>query len=322
LSPSWDSVAGDYRAKNGWIRLHTNAPHHRARAMAVLGVDEDRDMVARAVAAWDAEALENAIVEARGCAAMMRSFERWAEHPQGAAVAKEPLIIWEERDAITPKPLSSSEQQPLEGLRVLDLTRVLAGPAATRFLAGFGADVLRIDPPDWDETLAVQEMTLGKRCARLDLRNRNDRALFEKLLAEADILVHGYRAEALAGLGYSLDQRRMLNPGLIDVSLNAYGWSGPWSDRRGFDSLVQMSSGIADFGMKKAVADRPFPLPVQALDHATGYLMAAAVLRAADRAPAPRSGCAGSGSSRRRASRTARTGTCAGGGSARTGSRR
>ncbi|MGI9450258.1 MAG: CoA transferase [Geminicoccaceae bacterium] len=280
LSPTWDSVAGDYRAKDGWIRLHTNAPHHRRKALAVLEVDEDRDAVARAVAAWDAEPLEKAIVDARGCAAMMRGFERWAEHPQGAAVAKEPLIIWDERDAITARPLSSSEQQPLEGLRVLDLTRVLAGPAATRFLAGFGADVLRIDAPDWDETLAVQEMTLGKRCARLDLRKRDDRIVFEELLAEADILVHGYRAEALAGLGYGLDQRRMLNPGLIDVSLNAYGWSGPWSDRRGFDSLVQMSSGIADFGMKKAAADRPFPLPVQALDHATGYLMAAAVLYA------------------------------------------
>ncbi|MGI9491438.1 MAG: CoA transferase [Geminicoccaceae bacterium] len=280
LSPTWDSVAGDYRAKDGWIRLHTNAPHHRKRAMAVLGVVEDREAVARAVAKWDAEALERAVVEAGGCAAMMRSFERWAAHPQGADVGKQPLIIWDEHNAITPKPMASDQQRPLQGLRVLDLTRVLAGPAATRFLASFGAEVLRIDPPDWDETVAVQEMTLGKRCARLDLKIEDDRAVFEEILAGADMLVHGYRAEALAGLGYGRDQRRALNPGLIDVSLNAYGWSGPWSDRRGFDSLVQMSSGLADYGMNKAAADRPFPLPVQALDHATGYLMAAAVLRA------------------------------------------
>ena len=163
---------------------------------------------------------------------------------------------------------------------MLDLTRVLAGPAATRFLAGFGADVLRIDPPDWDEALAVQEMTLGKRCARLDLNSADDRSIFETLLSEADVLVHGYRSEALARLGFGPDQRRALNPGLIDVCLNAYGWSGPWSGRRGFDSLVQMSSGIADFGMRQAEKNKPFPLPVQALDHATGYLMAAAVLRA------------------------------------------
>jgi len=279
-APTWDSVAGDYRAKDGWIRLHTNAPHHRARALAVLEVDEDRNAVAHAVAEWDVEALETAIVEARGCAAAMRSVERWLEHAQGAAVANEPLIIWKEHASVTPKPLSFNQQRPLDGLRVLDLTRVLAGPAATRFLAGFGANVLRIDPSDWDEALGAQEMTLGKQCSRLDLRNGDDRGVFEALLASADVLVHGYRAEALAGLGYGLDERRLLNPGLIDISLNAYGWSGPWSDRRGFDSLVQMSCGIADYGMKKADSDRPFPLPVQALDHATGYLMASAVLRA------------------------------------------
>lgn len=283
LPPIWDAVAGDYQAKDGWIRLHTNASHHRAAAMAVLGVPEDRDAVARAVAGWDAEALEMAIVEAGGCAAAMRSFESWSQHPQGAAVAREPLVIWDEHAPTTPKQVSLNKQRPLDGLRVLDLTRVLAGPAATRFLAGFGADVLRIDPPGWDEAVAVQEMTLGKRCARLDLKNSDDRVIFEALLAGADVLVHGYRDGALRGLGYGSDERRALSPGLIDVRLNAYGWSGQWSGRRGFDSLVQMSSGIADFGMKRAGAEKPFPLPVQALDHATGYLMAAAVLHALDR---------------------------------------
>ncbi len=280
LPPIWDEVAGDYQGKDGWIRLHTNAPHHRAAAIAVLGVEEHRDAVARAVAAWDIERLETAVVEAGGAAAAMRRFENWAEHPQGTAVAKEPLVIWEEHESVAAKPLRGRDQRPLAGLRVLDLTRVLAGPAATRFLAGFGADVLRIDPPGWDEAVAVQEMTVGKRCARLDLRSGEDRMTFETLLADADVLVHGYRAEALARLGYGPEKRRALNPGLIDVSLNAYGWSGPWSGRRGFDSLVQMSSGIADFGMKRAGADKPVPLPVQALDHATGYFMAAAVLHA------------------------------------------
>ncbi len=280
LPPIWDKVAGDYRAKDGWIRLHTNAPRHRAAAITVLDVEEDRNAVARAVASWDADALETKIVEVGGAAAAMRSVESWLQHPQGAAVAKEPLVIWEEHEAAMPRPRREGEQYPLQGFRVLDLTRVLAGPAATRFLAGFGADVLRIDPPGWDEAVAVQEMTLGKRCARLDLRDQHDRDVFEALLAGADVLVHGYRNGALDGLGYGVAERRALNPGLIDVSLNAYGWSGPWSSRRGFDSLVQMSSGIADFGMKKASAEKPFPLPVQALDHATGYLMAAAVLRA------------------------------------------
>jgi crotonobetainyl-CoA:carnitine CoA-transferase CaiB-like acyl-CoA transferase len=164
-------------------------------------------------------------------------------------------------------------------VRVLDLTRVLAGPVATRFLAGYGADVLRIDAPDWNEPGVIPEVTPGKRCARLDLHQAADRAVFEQLLAQADVLVHGYRPDALGRLGFGAQFRRQHNPGLVDVSLDAYGWSGPWAGRRGFDSLVQMSCGIARHGMQAQGADRPVPLPVQALDHGTGYLMAAAVVR-------------------------------------------
>jgi crotonobetainyl-CoA:carnitine CoA-transferase CaiB-like acyl-CoA transferase len=162
-------------------------------------------------------------------------------------------------------------------MRVLDLTRVLAGPVATRFLAGLGANVLRIDSPTWDEPGVVPDVTLGKRCARLDLRAEPER--FRHLLSQAHVLVHGYRADALSNLGFGPEERRRIRPGLVDVCLNAYGWSGPWMNRRGFDSLVQMSAGIADAGMRQLRKDKPTPLPVQALDHATGYLMAAAVIR-------------------------------------------
>jgi crotonobetainyl-CoA:carnitine CoA-transferase CaiB-like acyl-CoA transferase len=122
-------------------------------------------------------------------------------------------------------------------------------------------------------------MVLGKRCARLDLREAADRAIWEGLLRQADVLVHGYRSDALERMGLGAARRRELCPGLVDVSLDAYGWSGPWSTRRGFDSLVQMSCGIAEAGMTQLGRDRPTPLPVQALDHATGYFVAAAVLR-------------------------------------------
>jgi crotonobetainyl-CoA:carnitine CoA-transferase CaiB-like acyl-CoA transferase len=166
---------------------------------------------------------------------------------------------------------------------VLDLTRVLAGPVATRFLAAFGAQVLRIDPPGWDEPAVVPDVTLGKRCARLDLRSPSDCRVFERLLRDADAIIHGYRADALEAIGFGAERRRELNPGLIDVSLNAYGWTGPWRNRRGFDSLVQMSSGIAREGMQRLSRPKPTPLPVQALDHATGYLMAAAAIRALGR---------------------------------------
>lgn len=280
LPSIWDPVAGDYPTRDGWIRLHTNAPHHRATALSVLGTGVDRDAVARAVARWDGLALETAVVEAGGCAASMMTLEEWQQHPQGRAVASEPLIHWRDAGKIAPKALSGNGDAPLKGLRVLDLTRVLAGPVAGRFLAAYGADVLRIDPPNWDEPAVVPEVTLGKRCAGLDLTQPTDRLRFETLAAEADILLHGYRPGALAKLGLDADALRKLNPALIEVTLCAYGWTGPWAGRRGFDSLVQMSSGIAAEGMRRSGASRPVPLPVQALDHAAGYLLAASALRA------------------------------------------
>lgn len=282
LPPVWDPVAGDYLAADGWVRLHTNASHHRAACLAVLGLPDvaatGREQVAGRVRGWTAAALEEAVVRAGGCAAEMRSEEAWRRHPQGRAVAEEPLVHLERTEA-APLPLRlRSGGGPLAGIRVLDLTRVLAGPVATRFLAGCGADVLRIDPPGWDESV-VPEVTLGKRCARIDLRDPPQRAVFERLLAQADILVHGFRPDALERLGLGAERRRALAPGLVDVALDAYGWTGPWAGRRGFDSLVQMSCGIADRGMRDAAAPRPRPLPVQALDHATGCFAAAAALR-------------------------------------------
>jgi crotonobetainyl-CoA:carnitine CoA-transferase CaiB-like acyl-CoA transferase len=280
LPPPWDPVAGDYRAADGWIRLHTNALHHREAALAVLGVPAEKTAVARAVALWSKTELESAIVANRGCAAAMHASDEWARHPQGGAVAAEPLISWVPGSSAPLPDWITSRMRPLQGIRVLDLTRVLAGPVATRFLAGLGAEILRIDPPDWDEPGVLPTVMLGKRAARLDLRSAEGRSTLTRLLSQADVLVHGYRPGALAGLGLDTEQRQTLRPGLIDVSLDAYGWTGPWRQRRGFDSLVQMSSGIAEAGMRRLGKDRPHPLPVQALDHACGHLIAAAVLTA------------------------------------------
>jgi crotonobetainyl-CoA:carnitine CoA-transferase CaiB-like acyl-CoA transferase len=198
----------------------------------------------------------------------MRSFTEWMRHPQGAAVSAEPLIDWAEG--------SPGAGGGIRGARVLDLTRVIAGPVATRFLAGLGADVLRIDPPDWAEPALEPDMTLGKRSARLDAKTAEGLDRLKQLASEADVVVHGYRADALDRLGIrSFDE---LRPGIVDVAIDAYGWTGPWRNRRGFDSLVQSSTGIAEEGMRWFQADGPTPLPVQALDHGTGYLAAAAAL--------------------------------------------
>ncbi|MQQ10664.1 acyl-CoA transferase [Epibacterium sp. SM1979] len=275
MQPQWDRFSRDYRTENGWIRLHTNAEHHRDAALSVLGRPTTPDEVEREITRWDSESLEAAIVEAGGCAAQLRLTRAWHTHPQGRALSLEPIVAWDEAPSHPCRWNLTSSQRPMSGLRVLDATRVLAGPVATRFLASLGADVLRIDPPDWNEDGNAIEMTVGKTCAGLDLRDKQDRATFRRLIQTADVLVHGYRADALEKLGFGVDACRALNPGLITVCLNAYGWTGPWTNRRGFDSLVQRSTGLAEVRDNGVVA-----LPYQVLDHATGYLMAATALHA------------------------------------------
>jgi len=288
-----DAVTGDYAARDGWIRIHANAAHHRARALRVLGLaaEAGRDAVAARVRTGSAQALEDALVGQGACAAALRSPADWDAHPQAQALRAEPLAHWRDGTAQAGPHragLPDDPARPLAGLRVLDLTRVLAGPACTRFLAAHGAEVLRLDPASWDEPGMVPEVTVGKRCAALDLRDPDGRAQFERLLARADVLVHGYRPDALDGLGLGAGARQAIRPGLVDVSLDAWGWTGPWRLRRGFDSLVQMSTGIAwNGGLDRA----PDPLPVQALDQATGYWMAACALKGlADRRARGRGG--------------------------------
>ena len=282
LPGTWDEFAGDYPTRDGWIRLHTNAPHHRDSALQVLGCPKTRQQMQDAVLNWSGISLETAVVEAGGAAACFYRRDEWEQHAQGSCVNTEPVVAWRQNlqrsGGGASRAIPGVASRPLHGMRVLDLTRVLAGPVCTRFLASFGADVLRIDPPGWEEDGNALEMTLGKRCAGLDLNRAEDREVFEILLSQADVLVHGYRADALERLGYGQTKRDAMNPGLVDVALNAYGWSGPWQNRRGFDSLVQMSAGIAHEGQQWAQANHPVPLPYQALDHVTGYLMAAAAI--------------------------------------------
>jgi crotonobetainyl-CoA:carnitine CoA-transferase CaiB-like acyl-CoA transferase len=275
----WDDIAGDYKTRDGWIKIHTNAPHHRAAALSVLGCEPDRKTIANIIATWTASELEEAIVTSGGCAARLATEQEWLAHPQGLAVASESLVQWDEPNQHMVANWQPTSGRPLAGLRVLDLTRVIAGPVATRFLAGFGADVLRIDPPGWDEPGVVPEVTLGKRCATLDLKSVAGRDTFIDLLAKADVLVHGYRSDALEKLGLGAAARQAICPGLIDISLDAYGHTGPWAKRRGFDSLVQFSTGISSTSTEWRGTITPTSLPVQALDHATGYLIAAAAVR-------------------------------------------
>ncbi|APR87892.1 CoA transferase, CAIB/BAIF family protein [Minicystis rosea] len=282
----WDPIAGDYRAADRWIRLHTNYASHRAAVLRVLRVPAERSAVEAAVARCDAAVLESAVVAAGGCAAVMYRRDEWDVLPQGRAVADAPPIAWEDAGAAPVRlpALSTSAADPLAGVRVLDLTRVIAGPECTRFLAAHGAEVLRIDPPGFEEVPALlPETTAGKRCASLDLTRPADRERFEALVRRAHVIVHGFRPGALEGLGLDEARLRAWNPSVVLATLDAYGWAGPWQQRRGFDSLVQMSTGIAAAGAAARGVDRPTPLPAQALDHGIGYLLAAGVCRALTR---------------------------------------
>jgi crotonobetainyl-CoA:carnitine CoA-transferase CaiB-like acyl-CoA transferase len=282
LPSPWDPLSGSFPTRDGsWIRTHANAPRHRAALLAVTGCAPDADTatLARAIAAWDAVPLEDAVVAAGGVAAALRSAGEWAATDAGRAVAAEPVIAREDRGRDTgASRWRPTAEAPLAGIRVLDLTRVIAGPACTQALAALGADVLRVDPPDWDEPAVLPLVMAGKRTARLDARTPAGRARLAALMASADVLVHGYRPGALDALGFPPDERERIRPGLVDVAVDAYGWTGPWARRRGFDSILQSATGIAHAGMVASRGDRPVPLPVQALDWGTGYLAAASAV--------------------------------------------
>lgn len=285
---AWDSIAGTYPCGDGRIvRLHTNFPHHRAGMLKLLGCEPTRDAVRAALAKWTGFDFEQAAAEAGMCATALRSFAEWDAHPQGAAVAQLPPVELMKIGDAPPTPLPPAAARPLEGLRVLELTRVIAGPVCGRTLAAHGAEVLHISAahlPAFDHLNA--DVNRGKRSARLDLREATDRERLRALVADADVFIQGYRPGAVAAHGFAPGDLAALKPGIVCTSLSAYGGEGPWGARRGFDSLVQTASGFNHAEAVAAGVAPPKVLPCQALDHASGYLLAfgtmAALLRRAE----------------------------------------
>ncbi|MFZ6872034.1 CoA transferase [Undibacterium sp. Di27W] len=282
----WSKIAGYYQAGDGrWIQLHTNFPHHRDGVLAILQCTEERAAVARAIAGWQAAELEQVLADADMCAAMIRTGQEWQAHPQAQAIAELPLF---EVRKIADGPVIPLEQvggqtslRPLSGVRVLDLSRVIAAPVGARTLAQHGADVLAISAAHLPNIMPlVMDTGRGKRSAQLDLRNVEGRQKLHELIRGADVFIQAYRPGALSQLGCSVEELCALKPGLIYVSLSAYGHVGPWANRRGFDSLVQSTSGIADAEGQAAGNAAPGKLPFQALDHATAYLLAYATMLA------------------------------------------
>lgn len=293
----WDKFSGLYRCADGWVRVHANFAHHREGALRLMGLDPataTREDAERAMLGWRALDFETATAEAGLVATALRGFDEWDATPQAAAIAAQPLFTIERigpgqghgEPAADAPPLSlpplSGDSPPLAGLRVLDLTRILAGPVGGRALAAYGADVMLVNAPHLPNIEAIADTSRGKLSALVDLREPEGRAAMDRLVAKAHVFVQGYRPGGLDALGYGPEDLARKRPGIVCVSLSAYGTQGPWAGRRGFDSLVQTAMGFNRAEGEAAGDGKPRALPMQILDQATGYLIAfgaAAALR-------------------------------------------
>ena len=278
----WDKFSGLYRCADGWVRIHANFAHHRDGALRLLGLSAEtaqRADAERALLSWRALDFEQAAADAGLVVAACRSFAEWDAHPQGQAVAAMPLFsierIGDAHEAVPRTlPALNAEDRPLTGLRVLDLTRILAGPVCGRMLAAYGADVMLINSPNLPNIESIADTSRGKLSAHADLRTAAGRDALKNLLATSHVFVQGYRPGALAEHGFGPEDVARLCPGIVYVSLCAYGDIGPWRTRRGFDSLVQSATGFNLAEAEAANSTEPKPLPMQILDYATGHLMA------------------------------------------------
>ncbi|MEO8524977.1 MAG: CoA transferase [Caldimonas sp.] len=283
----WDPIAGLYACRGGggrdWVRLHTNFAHHRDGVLRLLGLPPGpattRAQVEAALTSWSALDFESAAAEAGLVVAALRDFETWKRHPAYGPVAAAPLIeITRIGDAPPFEwPQLAADARPLEGIRVLDLTRILAGPVAGRTLAAYGADVMLVNSPHLPNIDAIADTSRGKRSALADLRDPTDRDVFGAALADAHVFLQGYRPGSLQALGFGADDAARIRPGIVCASLSAYGHSGPWATRRGFDSLVQTATGFNVDEADAAGTTTPQPLPMQVLDMATAFLLALAI---------------------------------------------
>ncbi|KAK86243.1 CoA-transferase family III protein [Bordetella holmesii CDC-H572-BH] len=272
--PQWDKISGAYPCGDGgWVRIHAKFAHHRDGALALLGCPTGeggtREAVAAALQGWKALEFEQVAAYAGLVVAAMRSFQSWDAHPQARALANQPLVSIERIDAADPRPLphyGPELARPLQGIRVLDLTRIIAGPIAGRTLAAYGADVMLVNAPHLPNIDNIIETSQGKLSAYADLETADGRIALGNLLRRAHVFVQGYRPGGLEALGFGAQEAARIRPGIVYVSLSAYGSEGPWARRRGFDSLVQTATGLNQ-------AD-PKPLPMQILDYASGFLMA------------------------------------------------
>jgi crotonobetainyl-CoA:carnitine CoA-transferase CaiB-like acyl-CoA transferase len=269
-----------YECRDGrWVHLHGAFPRLADPTRRVLGIGKSADAasVIAAVARWDAHPLEDALAEARMCGAMVRTSEEWAAHPQGQAVGGLARVEIEKIGDSPPEPVGGMAR-PLDGVRVLDLTRILAGPTNGRTLAEHGADVLLVNSPNLDNVAPfVMDTSHGKRSTFLDLDDPDDSARLLDLAASADVFAQGYRGGAMDRRGLGPEELATRRPGLVYVTMNCYGDVGPWRQRPGWEQLAQTVSGIA---AAQGGDGPPTLIPAAACDYTTGYLAALGTMAA------------------------------------------
>lgn len=283
---SWGTIGGLHKTVDGYVRMHDSFPNHRKSALRILGLplDATREDVARKMLDWKAVNLESEAFKSGCVVAALRSFEEWDVLPQAKAVADFPVLL---NKIASSKPYvpalpSAADNKCLRGIRVVEMSRVIAAPVAGKTLAAHGADVIWVTSPTLPDLPELDvDVSRGKRTVQLDIKEPKDKTKLLELLRTADVIIQGYRPGSLAAQGLSAVELTNANPNLIVASLNAYGPDGPWSQNRGFDSLVQTCSGInvADtqrYGGNEGVR----VLPCQALDHGAGYLLATGIMAA------------------------------------------
>ncbi|MEO1494255.1 MAG: CoA transferase [Pseudomonadota bacterium] len=278
---AWDPLTGYFAAADGWVYLHCQFAHLRDRLLAAFGLPNDPDTVRAALAGMPAQKIEDVAAAAGVCAIMRRDRATWQAHPHGRHLAGLPVLQLGRQGCVTDapyaqRPVGCVRDAPLSGVRVLDLSRVIAGPMIGRTLAEHGADVLRIAGPElpFFEGLVINT-GFGKRAAHIDLTSDAGREAFASLVRDADVVIDGYRPGALARRGFGPESLRALQPDLIYLTLSAFGETGPWGGRPGFDTYVQGATGLSQDG-----PDGPTRLPCQPLDYLTGYLGAATIMTA------------------------------------------
>ncbi|OJZ91389.1 hypothetical protein ASPFODRAFT_41819 [Aspergillus luchuensis CBS 106.47] len=287
-SSDWGLIGGLYRSSDGYVRVHDSFPNHREGTKSLLGCSPTatRDDVASKISAWRSVDLETTAVDAKLAITALRSYEQWDVLPQAKAIADFPILLRKIGDAPAglPARIGPHADKCLRGLRVLELSRVIAAPLCGKTLAAHGADVLWVTSPHLPDLPGLdREFGRGKRTVQFDLQDEQDTEEFFALLDDTDVFIQGYRPGSLAARGLSPESimNRRPNRGIIYANMSAYGPDGPWSARRGFDSLVQTCSGMnvseaEHFGAGEAAR----PLPCQALDHAGGFFLASGIMAA------------------------------------------